>query len=332
MAANKHVDERSFSNYDLWASLDSTGFAIYRLRELELADFDLTIEQAAVLRLLKTVRSGMTVGQIKDVTLRQQNSISILINRMVGMGLVTKERRPGERDLTILITAEGRRLLKKIPTTCLEEAFSDLGEERKQELARTLRSLYGKARGLLVPDRPPFMRYIAPDVPPAPSTEEGNSDGPPSDYMLWSRLDSTRFAISRLRELELAPFGLSVEQASILRVLLDEGVPLTFKDIEDASLRQHHSVSTLVNRMTKTGLVRIEAKPDRKRYRIFITPKGKNLLAEIKTIAVDMVFSSLTKGEKRELWVSLRSVYDRARYLLGASKVAPGVSSSPNDG
>ena len=332
IAVDKHVNDRLPSNYDLWALLDATGFAVYRLRELELAEFDLTIEQAAVLRLLKAVRRGMTVAQIQEFTLRRQNSISILINRMIRMGLATKERQPGERDLTIHITEEGRRLLKKIPATCLEEAFSELGEERKRELARLLRSLHGKARSLLVPDRPPFMQYVTGDIRTAPPPEENNNDLAPSDYGLWSQLDSTRFAISRLRELELAPFGLTVEQASILRVLSNEAGSLTFRDIEDVSLRQHHSVSTLVNRMTKMGLARIEAKPGRKRYRVFITPKGKKLLAEVKTIAVDMVFSSLTRTEKQELWVSLLSVHHTARDLLGASEVGSEVSAGRRDG
>ncbi|MFH0810988.1 MAG: hypothetical protein V2A77_11070, partial [Pseudomonadota bacterium] len=71
MTANKDMGGRSLSSYDLWALLDATGFVVYRLRELELAEFDLTVEQAAVLRLLKAVRRGMTAGQIRDLTLRQ---------------------------------------------------------------------------------------------------------------------------------------------------------------------------------------------------------------------------------------------------------------------
>lgn len=321
MTVNKLTDERPISTYDLWALLDATGFAVYRLRELELAQFDLTVEQAAVLGLLKAARRGMTVGQIKELTLRQQNSISILINRMVGMGLVTKERRLGERDLTILTTQEGRRLLKKIPTSCLQDTFSDLTEETKREFAQLLRSVYRRSRSLLVPDKPPFVRFVTPDLTATSSVEDGDSDRAPSDYMLWSRLDSTRFAVSRLRELELAAFGLTVEQASFLRVLVDSVGSLTLKDIEDASLRQHHSVSTLVNRMTKTGVVRIEREPGKRRNRIFVTPKGKKLMAGIGTIAVDMAFSSLTERERQELWVSLLSVYSRARDLLGTSKV-----------
>jgi DNA-binding MarR family transcriptional regulator len=332
MTAHKDNDGPSLAGFDPWALLDATGFAVYRLRELELAEFDLTIEQAAVLGLLKALRRGMTAGQIKDLTLRQQNSISVLTKRMVALGLVTKERVPGNRDLTILITQEGRRLLRKIPVTCLREAFSELTEDGRRGLAQSLLSLYRNARGLLVPDKPPFMQYVTRGLPTVPPAEESSSDSTPSDYILWSRLNSTRFAISRLRELELAPLGLSVEQASVLRILMDAAGSLTFKDIEDASLRQHHSVSVLVNRMTKTGLVRMKAEPGTRRYRIFITSKGKNLLAGVKTMATDMVFASLTGTEKRELRASLRSVYGRARDLLGASKLEQGVPSIAGDG
>ncbi len=313
------LEENTLTNYDLWASLDASGFAVYRLRELELAQFDLTIEQAAILRLLKTLRRGTTVKEIKDFTLRQQNSISILINRMVGAGLVTKERKAGERDLTMLVTEEGRGLLRKISSTCLAEVFSVLSQDQKVELSNSLGSLYQKARSLLVPEKPPFMQYITRDSPTIPSIDIDSGSGVPSDYLLWSRLDSARFAVSRLRELELAPFGLSVEQATIMRVLHDHADSLTFRDLEDATLRQHHSVSTLVNRMTKMGLTRIEAKPRRERYRISITSKGKNLLAGIRTMSVDMAFSSLAISEKRELRIFLLSIYRKARALLGAS-------------
>ena len=244
------------------------------------------------------------------------------------MGLVTKERRPGEKELTILIADEGRRLLRKIPTTSLEKVFAVLPQERRQ-FARSLRSLNEKARSLLVPGKPPFMQYVSQDIATRQPDENSDDNKLPSDYILWSQLDSTRFAISRLRELELAPYGLSVEQSSILRVLLNAGGSLTTKDLEDISLRQHHSVSTLVNRMEKMGLVGRQKRPGESRYRVFITPRGKKLFGGIAAVAVDMTFSSLTGSEKRQLDVFLRSLYLRARDLLGAPLPAPAGLAAP---
>ena len=84
------------SDRSLWALLDATGFAIYRLHELELARIGLTIEQAVLLSLIQSTDHGATIKWIKDTTLRQQNTISITMDRMVRAGLVAKERRPGE--------------------------------------------------------------------------------------------------------------------------------------------------------------------------------------------------------------------------------------------
>ena len=43
------------------------------------------------------------------------------------------------------------------------------------------------------------------------------------DFKLWRFLDHTRYAISRVRELELARFGLTPEQAYVLDFLADRG-------------------------------------------------------------------------------------------------------------
>ena len=315
---------RSPADYELWALLDATGFAISRLRGLELAQFHLTIEQAAVLKLIRTMDRGTTVKEMKDATLRQQHTMSILVNRMARTGLVAKERRLGERESRILITKEGRALLDGVSTTSLEAVFSAITPKEKRRLACSLRALHEKARSLLVADTPPFMRYITRGVAEDSTTQESSGDERFSDYMLWSSLDATRFAISRLRELELARFSLTVEQASILKVLRGRSVSVTVRDLEDITLRQHHSVSTLVNRMMRMGLVGKEKNPGEKSYRIFITGGGKDLFDRITTAAIDMTFSSLTEREKRHLATCLHSLHASARSLLGV----PGIPDS----
>ena len=63
---------------------------------------------------------------------------------------------------------------------------------------------------------------------------------------LWSLMDRTGFAIARLRELELNKYSLTIEQSSILHVLTNNGGSLTIKEIENITMRQHHSVYALV--------------------------------------------------------------------------------------
>jgi len=311
--------QEMISDYGLWALLDASGFAIYRLRELELVPFGLTVEKSAVLRLLQAARRGSTMKTLCDQTLRQHNTVSTLVNRMCRAGLIMSERRPGHKDSTITLTDEGRSVFKRIPTTQLENVFSVLSVEQKMRFSNSMRSLYDKARSLIVPDRTTFMQYVTSNTALAEPAQDYQTSNIPSAYVLWSQLDGTRFAVSRLRELELARLGLTVEQASFLRVLADAGRSITAKDLEDASLRQHHSVSTLVERMTKMGLVEKKKTAGERRHRINITQRGKKLLSGLPTVALEMTFSALTGTEKRQLAASLLLLRRRARELLGAA-------------
>lgn len=306
------------TDYELWALLDATGFAISRLRQLELARLHLTIEQAALLRHIHSAGSWTTVRRIKEATLRQQHTISILVNRMARMGLVAKERRPGDRESRILLTPRGRNLLKKSPTASLDAVFAALAPRERRPFACALREIHDKARSMLVPETPPFMQYVDSAVAGERAEPEPGDPGAFTSYRLWAALDSARFAVSRLRELELARFGLTVEQSSILKVLADRGQPVTARDLEYATLRQHHSISTLVNRMLKADLVAVTRSPGQKGHRILVTGGGRRLLGEVTTAAIDVTFGVLTESEKRRLSACLRSLYTRARDLLGA--------------
>lgn len=82
-----------------------------------------------------------------------------------------------------------------------------------------------------------------------------------SDYGLWTYLDRARFAIYRMRELELSRFDFTPEQAAIINLLLARGGSATIKQIEDMTMRQHHSITALINRMLKTDYVSRQETP-----------------------------------------------------------------------
>ena len=307
---------KTMSDYELWALLDATGFAISRLRQLVLSQINLTLEQAALLRFIQTVNGGTTVRRIKNTTLRQQNTISINVNRMARMGLVSIERKSGERELKIRLTDKGIVMLENIPNTSLEAIYSVLTIEDRQSFANTLNSLLERARNMLVPDMPPFMRYIGNRIPQDKSDRLDQQDDSFSSYKLWMVLDTVRFAISRLRGLELDRFGLTVEQASVLKVLVEKGTFVKSKELENIMLRQHHSISTLVNRMMKVNLVAKQRKPGEKSDWILITDQGKRLFDQITTAAIDVTFCILSEGEKAQLARCLSLLYKETRHQL----------------
>ena len=138
------------------------------------------------------------------------------------------------------------------------------------------------------------------------------------DFRLWKLLDHTRFMVSRLRELELARFGLTQEQVHILDILCQHGGSTTMNEIVELTMRQHHSISTLINRMTKQNLVNKIKTPDDKRvYKVVITEKGRNLFNKVSRDSITMTFEVLSEEEKVALDSHLRKLLLKAYSLLG---------------
>lgn len=144
-----------------------------------------------------------------------------------------------------------------------------------------------------------------------------------NNFELWILLDHARFAISRARELELARVGLTPEQAMILHTLKILGGSATMSEISDITLRQHHSVSTLVNRMTKQGLLKKTKSPKDKKYQVVVTEKGNKVYGAITRQSIEMTFSALKSKEKQEFASSLQKLIDQTRDLLGVDYRPP---------
>lgn len=122
------------------------------------------------------------------------------------------------------------------------------------------------------------------------------------DFELWRLFDRTRFMIGRLREMELAEFGLTPEQNHVLYILNRHGGKTSINKIVEVTQRQHHSISTLINRMTKQGLVsKVKTPDDNRKYVIVVTKKGQSLLKLTTRNSIKDVFSCLTEKDKKEL-------------------------------
>lgn len=138
------------------------------------------------------------------------------------------------------------------------------------------------------------------------------------DFRLWRYLGHTSYAISRLRELELAQFGLTQEQAYVLDILNVSGGSTTIGDIMHMTLRPHNTISTLVARMAQRGLVDKRQSPeDKRKYEIVMTRKGRELFKKVTRNSITMVFSGLSIEDKRALGSILSRVLSRAYEMSG---------------
>jgi DNA-binding MarR family transcriptional regulator len=120
------------------------------------------------------------------------------------------------------------------------------------------------------------------------------------DLKLFILLDSVHFLIARMREQELAKDGLTLEQAHLLH-LLSTTETTTMKQISFYNKRQHHSVSTQVNRMVEAGLVYKTKDRNHRSFQIRMTKIAKNKYENVTINSLKKAFSPLKLEEKEKL-------------------------------
>jgi DNA-binding MarR family transcriptional regulator len=138
------------------------------------------------------------------------------------------------------------------------------------------------------------------------------------NYVLWRLFFVSRSAVGRLHDLELAAIDVTPEQSGALFLLARNKGKSTIAEMSDAWLRQRNSVSTLIDRMSKQGLVKKIKVPKQKDLEIEITPKGRELHDRVrKTSKVfDKAFIDLSEEDRKQLAQYLRLILSRSRRLL----------------
>jgi DNA-binding MarR family transcriptional regulator len=122
-----------------------------------------------------------------------------------------------------------------------------------------------------------------------------------SDYQLWVMMDHLRYLIFLARREELAGYGITPEQANILYVLRSNENSCTINEIMDYTQRKHNSISTLVNRMEKKGLVNKKKASKGRKLNIELTVKGQELIKKMKRDSFSQIFECLSEEDKQVL-------------------------------
>jgi DNA-binding MarR family transcriptional regulator len=143
------------------------------------------------------------------------------------------------------------------------------------------------------------------------------------DFDLWVLFDQTRDVIAKSREIELEQYKVTRVQASVLFMLQKQNRGVTLAEISKWILREPHSVSSLINRMEKLGLVKKTRARKDDRILVSITGKGHTLYGQTTKKSIDMIFSSLSQEEKLQLTSYLKKVRAKARNLLGMDYKPP---------
>jgi DNA-binding MarR family transcriptional regulator len=131
------------------------------------------------------------------------------------------------------------------------------------------------------------------------------------DYKLWVLLGQTADATLRARQKELDQYGISTAEAAALFVIQAIGERATPAEITRWLLREPHTVTELLHRMEKGGLVTKTKDLERKNLvRVSITEKGRQAYQQsTKRKSIQKVISSLSQEERQQL----RSYLERLR-------------------
>ena len=147
------------------------------------------------------------------------------------------------------------------------------------------------------------------------STEDQEQD-------LWFLLTHTRYAIYRAREKELQRYGVSPEQVGLLFVVQALGNKATPAAISRHIIRQPHTVSALVDRMARRGLVKKVKDLDRKNLvRVVMTEKGlKTYELSSKRGPIHRILNTLSEDEKKVFKDLLERLLSKARKEIGLDR------------
>ena len=146
------------------------------------------------------------------------------------------------------------------------------------------------------------------------------------DFNLWIFLQQAHDTLSRAREKELSQYGMTLRESACLFSILAIGDNVTPAKISRMMFREHHTVSGLLSRMERKGLIKRKKDPRMKNvWRVSLTKKGQNTYHQsIKRESIHKVMSPLAEDERQQLRSYLERIRDEALKqlaLAGRSRI-----------
>jgi DNA-binding MarR family transcriptional regulator len=141
---------------------------------------------------------------------------------------------------------------------------------------------------------------------------------------LYILLDQTDGIVTNAVELEVKHLRITQPQVKILTILSRQDTPVTLEELSNWTLKEFNSVSTLINRMEKKGLVKkIKKNNDLKTY-VTLTEKGSKLYHKgVTERSIHLIFDELSEEERKQLKDLLKKVRNTTRELLGLDYKPP---------
>lgn len=142
------------------------------------------------------------------------------------------------------------------------------------------------------------------------------------EFKLWVMLEHAHSAVFAAREKELAQYGTSPMKTAVLFIVQSIGSEATPAEIARWILRKSHTVSGLLDRMEKDGLItRTKDLPKKNLVRVTITAKGKKVLRQsMKRESTRRIFAVIPEKDRQQLYAQLEKLRDKGVKLSGFPK------------
>ena len=146
-----------FENLDKgsWILLRQAYNLIFRCEDRVFSEYDLTTEQHTVLMAIKNISGPVRITDIARWLDRSVNSVSMIIDRMVKVGLVRRTRdRKDRRTVFVTLTNKAEEAYKPATTAgwnLVQEILSPLSNEDKRNLIKLLETVRDKTYDYLEP-------------------------------------------------------------------------------------------------------------------------------------------------------------------------------------
>ena len=139
-----------------------------------------------------------------------------------------------------------------------------------------------------------------------------------SDYDMWALIAQTRHILFKARKKELEEYKISPMKSAVLVKIQELADKATPTQIARVIVREPHSVSEILNRMEKDGLVERIKDPERKgRVRYTLTESGRKAYSQsVKRETIHAIISSLSAEDYRQLSTILKKLRDAGLHEL----------------
>lgn len=147
-------------------------------------------------------------------------------------------------------------------------------------------------------------------------------------YNLWAMLQLTRHVMASARNAELSAIGLSSIEASVLftiQVIERAGRRPTLSELSRWLYRRPHSISQLLDRMSRKGLVAVvtDQKGSNAKKAVLTEKSWEVFDRSCERLSINHIMSCLSDEERAQLWTLTTKLRDAAVREIGVNQTVP---------